>query len=89
MKSEVKSLRKEQQVAVEKAVQLCIKGTKSITLILCPGYGKTLASQIICNELARLGYIDGAVSYVPRLTLSRQYELDWRRDKEEFRAGLF
>lgn len=87
--SEVKKLRKEQQVAVEKAVQFFNEGQKSITLILCPGYGKTLASQIICNELARLGHIDGAVSYVPRLTLSRQYELDWRRDKEEFRAGEF
>lgn len=89
MISEVKSLRKEQQVAVEKAVQFYNEGLKSVTLILCPGYGKTLASQLICNELARLGHIDGAVSYVPRLTLSRQYELDWRRDKEEFQAGLF
>ena len=89
MISEVKSLRKEQQVAVEKAVQCFNKGLKSITLILCPGYGKTLASQLICNELARLGHIDGAISYVPRLTLSRQYELDWRRDKEEIRAGQF
>lgn len=87
--SEVKSLRKEQQVAVEKAVELYQKGAKSVTLILCPGYGKTLASQLICNELARLGHIDGAISYVPRLTLSRQYELDWRRDKDEIRAGLF
>lgn len=74
---------------MEKAVQFFNDGLKSITLILCPGYGKTLASQLICNELARLGHIDGAVSYVPRLTLSRQYELDWRRDKEEFRSGLF
>ncbi len=89
MSSEVKTLRKEQQVAVEKAVQFYKEGLKSITLILCPGYGKTLASQLICNEFARLGYIDGAVSYVPRLTLSRQYELDWRRDKEEFRSGEF
>ncbi|MFK7848811.1 MAG: DEAD/DEAH box helicase [Rhodothermales bacterium] len=89
MISDVKGLRKEQQVAVEKAVQFFNEGKKSITLILCPGYGKTLASQLICNELARLGHIDGAVSYVPRLTLSRQYELDWRRDKEEFRSGLF
>lgn|GEM_PF-6131292 len=87
--SEAKTLRKEQQVAVEKAVQFYREGQKSITLILCPGYGKTLASQLICNELARLGYIDGAVSYVPRLTLSRQYELDWRRDKQEFRSGEF
>ena len=76
-------------MAVEKAVQFYREGLKSITLILCPGYGKTLASQLICNELARLGYIDGAVSYVPRLTLSRQYELDWRRDKQEFRSGEF
>ena len=76
-------------MAVEKAVKLFEEGAKSITLILCPGYGKTLASQLICNELARLGHIDGAVSYVPRLTLSRQYELDWRRDKEEFRSGQF
>ncbi len=76
-------------MAVEKAVQFFNEGKKSITLILCPGYGKTLASQLICNELARLGYIDGAVSYVPRLTLSRQYELDWRRDKEAFRADEF
>ena len=87
--SEVKKLRKEQQTAVEKAVQFFNEGRKSITLILCPGYGKTLASQLICNELARLGHIDGAVSYVPRLTLSRQYEMDWRRDKEEFRSGAF
>ncbi len=76
-------------MAVELAVKRCNEGEKSITLILCPGYGKTLASQLICNELARLGHIDGAVSYVPRLTLSRQYELDWRRDKEEMRAGIF
>ena len=89
MISEVKSLRKEQQVAVEKAVQFYKEGLQSITLILCPGYGKTLASQLICNELSRLGFIDGAVSYVPRLTLSRQYELDWRRDKEEIRSGEF
>ena len=61
MSSDVKSLRKEQQVAVEKAVQFFEEGQKSITLILCPGYGKTLASQLICNELARLGHIDGAV----------------------------
>ncbi len=89
MISEVKSLRKEQHVAVEKAVRFFEEGLKSITLILCPGYGKTLASQLICNELARLGHIDGAVSYVPRLTLSRQYELDWRRDKHEVRTGQF
>lgn len=76
-------------MAVEKAVQFFNQGSKSITLILCPGYGKTLASQLICNELARLGHIDGAVSYVPRLTLSRQYELDWRRDKAEVRSGEF
>ena len=87
--SEVKGLRKEQQVAVKKAVQFFNEGSKSITLILCPGYGKTLASQLICNELCRLGHIDGAVSYVPRLTLSRQYELDWRRDKAEVRSGEF
>lgn len=89
MISEVKSLRKEQQVAVEQAVQFFNEGSKSITLILCPGYGKTLASQLICNELARLGHIDGAISYVPRLTLSRQYELDWRRDKHEVVSGEF
>ena len=76
-------------MAVEKAVRFYKEGIQAITLILCPGYGKTLASQLICNELARLGYIDGAVSYVPRLTLSRQYELDWRRDKEEIRSGQF
>lgn len=53
-------------------------GTKVTVVLAAPGSGKTITSQAVACEMLRDGAIDHLVTLVPRITLARQAEIDWR-----------